>query len=44
MIETKKDISYVLITPARNEDRTIGNTINSVINQTLLPKKMGNCE
>lgn len=32
-------ISYVLITPARNEEKSIAKTINSVIAQTLLPKK-----
>jgi glycosyltransferase involved in cell wall biosynthesis len=32
-------ISYVLITPARNEETTIGDTINSVVSQTVLPKK-----
>jgi poly-beta-1,6-N-acetyl-D-glucosamine synthase len=32
-------ISYVLITPARNEEASIGDTIESVISQTVLPKK-----
>jgi len=32
-------MSYVLITPARNEESYIENTIRSVISQTLLPKK-----
>jgi biofilm PGA synthesis N-glycosyltransferase PgaC len=31
--------SFVLITPARNEERYVRNTINSVISQTVLPKK-----
>ena len=31
--------NYVLITPARNEEHYIENTINSVICQTLLPNK-----
>lgn len=31
--------SYVLITPARNEETNIENTIQSVISQTILPKK-----
>ena len=31
--------SYVLITSARNEEEFIERTINSVINQTVLPKK-----
>jgi glycosyltransferase involved in cell wall biosynthesis len=30
--------TYVLITPARNEERFIGATIESVISQTLLPR------
>jgi len=32
-------LTYVLITPARNEEMSIGNTIQSVISQTVLPKK-----
>lgn len=32
-------LSYVLITPARNEAEFIGGTIESVIRQTLLPKR-----
>jgi glycosyltransferase involved in cell wall biosynthesis len=32
-------ITYVLITPARNEEANIEKTIRSVISQTLLPKK-----
>jgi poly-beta-1,6-N-acetyl-D-glucosamine synthase len=32
-------ISYVLITPARNEEANIGDTIQSVISQKVLPKK-----
>lgn len=32
-------LSYVLITPARNEEDYIEKTIRSVISQTLLPKK-----
>jgi len=31
--------SYVLITPARNEEASIEKTIRSVISQTILPKK-----
>ncbi len=31
--------SYVLITPARNEEDFIGETIRSVISQTVLPKR-----
>jgi len=31
--------SYVLITPARNEERLIANTIQAVIKQTMLPMK-----
>ena len=31
--------SYVLITPARNEEAYIEKTIQSVISQTFLPKK-----
>ena len=33
------NLSYVLITPARNEEANIGRTIQSVISQTFLPKK-----
>src|SRR5947209_7250328 len=32
-------LSYVLITPARNEDAFIEKTIKSMINQTFLPVK-----
>jgi glycosyltransferase involved in cell wall biosynthesis len=32
-------LTYVLITPARNEERFIEQTIQSVISQTVLPKK-----
>jgi len=34
-----KNYSYVLITPARNEEAYIEKTIQSVISQTILPKK-----
>jgi poly-beta-1,6-N-acetyl-D-glucosamine synthase len=34
-----KPTSYVLITPVRNEESTIGITIESVINQTVLPRE-----
>ncbi len=34
-----KEYSYVLITPARNEEAYIEKTIQSVISQTILPKK-----
>ncbi len=34
-----KSLSYVLITPARNEEAYIENTIQSVIAQTALPQK-----
>jgi cellulose synthase/poly-beta-1,6-N-acetylglucosamine synthase-like glycosyltransferase len=34
-----KKISYVLITPARNEEANIEYTISSVISQTVLPRK-----
>jgi glycosyltransferase involved in cell wall biosynthesis len=33
------NLSYVLITPARNEEEHIEKTINSVINQSVLPKR-----
>ena len=33
------NLSYVLITPARNEEAYIEKTIRSVISQTVLPKK-----
>lgn len=32
-------LSYVLITPARNEEALIGKTIRSVISQTVLPRR-----
>jgi biofilm PGA synthesis N-glycosyltransferase PgaC len=32
-------LSYVLVTPARNEERIIEQTIRSVISQTVLPQK-----
>src|SRR5947209_1773572 len=35
----RKSLSYVLITPARNESKFIESTIQSVIKQTLLPLK-----
>ncbi len=31
--------AYVLVTPARNEERTIGETLASVVNQTVLPRE-----
>lgn len=34
-----KMVSYVLITPARNEGKNIERTIQSVVSQTVLPKK-----
>lgn len=34
-----RQLSYVLITPARNEETNIGRTIESVISQTLLPER-----
>lgn len=37
MAVTQKDISYALITAARNEETHIGDTIRSVISQTVLP-------
>jgi glycosyltransferase involved in cell wall biosynthesis len=33
------DLTYVLITPARNEERFIEGTIESVIRQTVLPRR-----
>ncbi len=33
------NVPYVLITPAHNEDRTIGRVISSVVSQTVLPVK-----
>ena len=32
-------LTYVLITPARNEERFIGATIESMVSQTVLPRK-----
>ncbi len=31
------NFSYVLVTPVRNEEATIGRTIESVVHQTVLP-------
>lgn len=39
MLLNHKEYSYVLITPARNEEAYIEKTIQSVISQTILPKK-----
>lgn len=39
MNDDLKKFSYVLITPARNEEDYIEKTINSVISQSILPKK-----
>ncbi len=39
MVSKQKGYSYVLITPARNEEINIERTIQSVIAQTLLPMK-----
>jgi poly-beta-1,6-N-acetyl-D-glucosamine synthase len=36
---TGKDLTYVLITPARNEEGNIEKTILSVVSQTILPEK-----
>jgi len=38
-MENTMKSSYVLITPARNEESTIGTTIESVVRQTILPKE-----
>ncbi len=35
----KHDRSYVLVTPVRDEEATIGRTIESVVNQTVLPRE-----
>ena len=35
----KNEHSYILVTPARNEQATIETTIKSVISQTILPKE-----
>ena len=35
----KLDPSYVLVTPVRDEEATIGRTIESVLNQTILPRE-----
>ena len=34
-----RDFSYVLITPVRDEETTIGRTIDSVLRQTVLPRE-----
>src|SRR5215471_16859831 len=39
MNNSSKQIAYVLITPARNEERFIEKLIQSVISQTALPAK-----
>jgi glycosyltransferase involved in cell wall biosynthesis len=39
MSHRPKDLRYVLITPARNEERFIEKTIQSVIAQTVLPSR-----
>ncbi len=39
MIPHHKKYSYVIITPARNEEAYIEKTVQSVISQTILPKK-----
>ena len=31
--------SYVLITPAKNEEKYIQKTLNSIVSQTILPKR-----
>jgi biofilm PGA synthesis N-glycosyltransferase PgaC len=36
---TAQQLTYVLVTPARNEERFIERTIRSVISQTAIPKK-----
>lgn len=33
------NMTYVLVTPARDEEETIGRTIEAVLNQTLLPRE-----
>ena len=38
-VPDRAQLSYVLITPARNEEAFIEKTIESVINQTFLPVK-----
>ena len=38
-ITRSNSLAYVLITPARNEEAYIGRTIQSVISQTILPRK-----
>lgn len=35
----RRQLTYVLITPARNEERHIEKTLNSVVRQTRLPEK-----
>jgi poly-beta-1,6-N-acetyl-D-glucosamine synthase len=36
-VKEKQNLTYVLVTPARNEEEFIGQTIESVIRQTILP-------
>jgi len=35
----RDDLSYVLVTPVRNEEATIGTTLESVVRQTVRPKR-----
>ena len=39
MHDKQSSLTYVLITPARNEEASIEKTIQSVINQTVMPEK-----
>jgi glycosyltransferase involved in cell wall biosynthesis len=39
MSSTRKDLTYVIITPARNEEAYIEKTLESVVSQTVLPRK-----
>lgn len=39
MTDKARDLTYVLVTPAHNEDAHIENTIQSVISQSVLPRK-----
>jgi biofilm PGA synthesis N-glycosyltransferase PgaC len=38
MTAASKDLSYILITPARNEEKLIGMTVESIVAQTVRPK------
>jgi len=38
-MQNNKDFSYAIVTPCFNEEKNIGIVLNSVVTQTILPKK-----